>query len=81
MVVRLLEFISFVLTDSLEILQHQFSIDRAGIGLAKDFIQTPDFTNKKLRPREINDSSSVRDSGLLIFIPANDLLNHVIWMK
>lgn len=71
-----------VLTYSLEILEHRFSeTDRTGISLTENFIQPPDFTNKKLRLREISDSASARDADLLILIPANDLLNHVIWEK
>lgn len=63
------------------ILEHQFSTNRAGIGLTENFTQTSDFTNEKLRLREISDSVSMRDADPLNVIPANNLLNHVIWVK
>lgn len=74
-------FISFVLINFLNILEHQFSTNRARLGLTEHLVQNPDFTKEKLRPREISDSASIRDLGLLILIPPNDLLSHVLWIK
>lgn len=64
----------------MDIFEHQFSTNRPGIGLSEDFIQTPDFTNEKPRLRKISDSDSIRVSDLML-IPANDILNYVIWVK